>query len=216
MALLLGAHLLGASLSPLTWYLARASGLTLYLLVWLAVVTGLGLTTKALDRLGGRATAYSVHQFATELGLAFLALHVLSLALDETVPFGPAALFVPFVASWREPWTGLGVIAGYLAVAVGLSFGLARVISYGTWRALHWLTFPVYALALAHGLGAGSDAGTPWAIALYLTTGGTVFALAWYRLARGPRLPLLPPASAAPPLDRLGDPRPANARRGSR
>src|SRR5918912_4334050 len=84
MLLLLVLQAVGWPLSPLTWYLARASGLTLYLLLWLATVTGLGLTTKLLDRFGGRGVVYSVHGFATRLGLALLALHLMRLAADTT------------------------------------------------------------------------------------------------------------------------------------
>jgi len=194
---------LDVKLSPLTWYLARASGVTLYLLLWLAAVTGLGLTTKALDRYGGRGQIYSLHVFAIELGLSFLTLHLLSLAADQTVKYGPAAVFVPFAASWREPWTGFGVIAGYLGVAVAGSFLLGRFVSYRLWRALHWLTLPLYALALAHGVGAGSDAGTPWAMVLYLVTASIVALLLATRLLRGPRRAELPVAPLSAPLDRL-------------
>ena len=49
--LLLYARLTGSSLSPATWYIARSSGITLYLLLWLSVLFGLGMTTSALDRM---------------------------------------------------------------------------------------------------------------------------------------------------------------------
>ncbi|WP_441295857.1 hypothetical protein, partial [Salmonella enterica] len=59
-----------------------------------------------------------------------------------------------------------------------------RVVGQRVWRALHWLTFPLYLLALLHGLGAGSDTRTPWMGALYLATGSTVVLLTSYRLLR--------------------------------
>lgn len=175
---------LGRSPSPATWYLARAGGIILYLLIWAAVVTGLGLTTSLFDRWPGRGMVFSLHAFATSLTYGFLALHLLSLAADTTVRLSAQQLLVPFASGWREPWTGLGVIAGGLTLLVGGSFALKRVIGQRVWRALHWLTLPLYLLALLHGLGAGSDARTPWLGALYLATGSAVVLLTSYRLLR--------------------------------
>jgi hypothetical protein len=176
---------LGRSPSPVTWYLARASGLTLYVVLWVSLVTGLGLTTALLDRWGGRGVVFSTHAFATQLAYGFLALHLLSLAADPTVRFGAKELLVPFATAWHEPWTGVGVLAGELTVLIGASFAVKRAIGQRAWRALHWLTFPLYGLALLHGLGAGSDARAPWAGILYLTTGSVVVLFVLYRLLRG-------------------------------
>jgi predicted ferric reductase len=199
----LGAALSGRSPSPITWYLARASGLTLYLLLWLSTVLGLGLTTTLLDRFGGRGLIFSLHGFATAVAYGFLALHLLSLAADRAVPFGPAALLVPFVSPWREPWTGFGVLAGELLVAIGASFGLRRITGYRFWRALHWLAFPLFGLGLAHGIGAGTDRGTIWAQTIYLVTGLAVVWLTGYRILRGPARIQPPRVPGRPVLDRL-------------
>jgi predicted ferric reductase len=203
----LGAALSGRSPSPITWYLARASGMTLYLLLWLSTALGLGLTTTLLDRFGGRGVIYSVHGFATALAYGFLALHLLSLAADQAVSFGPVALLVPFASPWREPWTGFGVLAGELLVAIGASFSLRRLTGYRVWRTLHWLAFPLFGLGLAHGIGAGTDRGTIWAQTIYLATGLSIVWLTGYRILRGPaRRPegARPPRVAGRPmLDRL-------------
>ena len=203
-ALVLRSTLTGASLSPATWYLARASGLTLYLLFWLAAALGLGLTTGLLDRCGGRAVIFSLHGFATGLAYVFFGLHALSLAADQSVPFGLADLVVPFHAPWREPWTGLGVIAGELLILIGASFSVRRWTGYRFWRVLHWLTFPTYAIGLAHGLGAGTETGTLWADLLYLATALSLVWLAVYRVLRGPSRSRPTPVADPAPLDRLG------------
>ena len=184
-ALMAIAAWLGRSPSPVTWYLARAAGIVLYLLVWIAAVTGLGLTTGLLARWPGRGVVFSLHAFATNLTYGFLALHLISLAADTTVRFTPQPLLVPFVSGWREPWTGFGVLAAGLTILISASFALKHLIGQRAWRALHWLTFPLYALALLHGVGAGSDTGTPWMGGLYFATGLTVVLLASYRLLRG-------------------------------
>ena len=189
-ALMALAAWLGRSPSPITWYLARAAGIMLYLLAWTAVVTGLGLTTALFDRWPGRGMVFGLHAYATNLMYGFLLLHFLSLAADTTVRFSPQQLLVPFISGSREPWTGFGILAGGLILLTGASFTFKRIIGQRVWRALHWLTFPLYLLALLHGIGAGSDTRTPWMTALYLATGSAVVLLASYRLLRaGARAP---------------------------
>jgi hypothetical protein len=156
----------------------------LYLVLWVSTLTGLGLTTALLDRWGGRGIVFSVHAYITQIAYGFLALHLLSLAADPTVDFGLKQLLVPFASGWREPWTGLGVIAGELTIVIGGSFAVRRMIGQRTWRVLHWLTFPLYGMALLHSLGAGTDSRMPWAGALYLTTGAVVVLFSFYRLLR--------------------------------
>lgn len=206
-ALVIVSALTGVSLSPWTWYLTRASGFALYVLVWLATVLGLGLTTTLLDRFGGRAVLFSIHAYATELSYGFLALHLLTLAADQTVPFGFANLVVPFGSPWREPWTGLGVLAAELLVLIGASFAIRWLIGFRGWRLLHWLTFPLYGLALAHGLGSGTDRNEGWAQGIYLATALCVVWLASYRaLRRGARVILPQPPAQPAPFDRLAPP----------
>lgn len=201
--LVLGALVGGWSLSPLTWYIARSSGLVLYLLTWFGMMSGMGMTTKLLARLGSRGTTLSVHAYAFHLWYGFLLLHVVSLVLDPTVSFGPRDLVVPLVSGYREPWTGLGVLAAEVSLVVGASFGIRRIIGYRAWRALHWLAFPVFLIGLAHGVGAGTDTRDPAVLGMYVITGGSVLVMALYRLLRGSQkerpLPEAPPA----PRDRL-------------
>jgi predicted ferric reductase len=204
MAIVGVATLLGRSVSPLTWYLTRASGFTLYLLLWFSVTMGLGITTKLFDRFAARSVIYSVHTFVTQLSYGFLALHLLSLLADTHVSFSIGKLLVPFASETAEPWTGLGVLAMYLLIIIGVSGFLRRFISFKVWRVLHMLAFPLFLQALAHGIGTGSDSESIWALSLYLTTGLSVLWLVVYRLLRRNRRAETAIASpSAPPLDRF-------------
>ncbi len=186
-ALLALLGLMGLSPSPLTWYLARASGLTLYLLLWLSLVSGLGLTTRLLDLLGGRRVVWDLHRLATELAYSFLALHVLSLAADPSVPLGATGVLLVSQTSVRQPWTDIGIVTAYGFTVVAASFSLRRLIGNRIWRALHYATFPLWVTALLHGLGAGTDTGRPWAILLYVTTAAVAALMTASRLARSIR-----------------------------
>lgn len=173
----------GRSLSPLSWYLTRAAGITLYLLFWGVVMIGLLLTTRIFDRLVSKATLFSVHGYLGRLAYAFLAAHLLSLVIDQHLPFAIEQLLVPFVGPTEEPWTGFGILAMYLFIVVIASASWRRYIPYAVWRFLHVLAFPMFALSLMHGIGAGSSTSAPFMQAVYLLTGAGVVVLSLVRLA---------------------------------
>ena len=174
------------SLSPMSWYLTRATGITLYFLFWGIVALGLLQTTRVLDRIASKATLLSLHIYLSQLAYAFLAGHLLSLIVDRHLPFSVTQLLTPFDAPTAEPWTGFGILAMYLFVVVVASASLRRYIPYGVWRFLHTLAFPMYALSLLHGIGAGASSGAPLMQAIYLLTAAGVVLLGLLRLATWP------------------------------
>ena len=126
------------------------------------------------------AAVTDLHRFLALLGLGALSLHGLALLLDHAVPIGIADLLVPGIAPYRPLWTGLGVLAAELMLVVYASFSLRKRIGARTWRRLHWATYLLFALATLHGLAAGTDSGTTWALALYgAATGAVLAATAW-------------------------------------
>ena len=87
---------------------------------------------------------------------------------------------MPGASPYRPLATALGVLAAELMVLIYLSFSQRRRIGAKAWRALHWLTYLVFALATLHGLAAGTDSGRTWALALYgAAVGGVLGAFAW-------------------------------------
>jgi sulfoxide reductase heme-binding subunit YedZ len=63
---------------------------------------------------------------------------------------------------YRTLFTGLGIIAGWMAALLGLSFYFRRHIGAALWRKAHRATVVVYVLGLIHTIGAGTDASTGW------------------------------------------------------
>ncbi len=63
---------------------------------------------------------------------------------------------------FRPLFTGLGVVGGYLAALLGLSFYVRRRIGARLWRKAHRATVVVYLLGLVHAFGAGTDASAVW------------------------------------------------------
>ena len=183
------------SRDPTFWILARAAGLTAYVLLTSSVLAGLVVKAKPFGRALRAATAVDLHRTIAFLALGALAVHGTALVLDSTVKIGLGALLVPGLASYRPFWTGLGVVAAELMVIVYASFSLRSRIGQKAWRKLHWVTYALFAAATAHGLMAGSDSNRGWAIALYLgAVGAVAFATAWRALvpAGAPRPRPLP------------------------
>jgi methionine sulfoxide reductase heme-binding subunit len=170
---------------PTFWILARASGLTAYVLLTLSVLAGLVLKSRPLGRKLNAAAVTDTHRFLATLGLGAVGLHALTLVLDSTIRVSLPALIVPGLVAYRPLWVALGVVAVDLMVLVIVSFPLRKRIGMKAWRRLHWATYAIFGLATIHGLAAGTDTPTPWAFSLYVgAVGSVVFATAWRALAR--------------------------------
>lgn len=177
---------------PTFWLLARATGLTAYVLLTLSVLAGLTVKSKPFGRALKQPTAVDFHRFVALLGITAVVLHSATLALDHAVDIGIEALFVPGLSPYEPVWTGLGVVAAELMVVVYVSFALKKRLGHKNWRRLHWLTYALFAAATAHGVMAGTDTQAPWVFGIYLgAVGSVVAATVWRALA--------PPAAAARP-----------------
>jgi methionine sulfoxide reductase heme-binding subunit len=171
---------------PTFWVLARASGLTAYFLLTASVLAGLVLKSRPFRSLRPGA-ATDTHRFLALLGLATVAVHGATLLLDQTVRLQPLALLVPGASAYRPVPVAIGVVALELMVLVYASFSLRHRIGPRNWRRLHWATYAIFGMATVHGLAAGTDAGRPWAFAIYLAAVGSVTAAtAWRALAPQP------------------------------
>lgn len=174
---------------PTLWILARASGLTAYLLVSASVLVGLTAKTRLLGRRVRPASAVELHRSLSLLGLGAIAVHGLALAADQASPISWPALLVPGLSPYRPFWTALGVTAAALALLVVVSFSARRLIGTRVWRRLHWASYAIFVAATAHGLMAGSDTGRGWALALYAGSLGAVGAATAWRLLAPPVRP---------------------------
>ena len=85
---------------------------------------------------------------------------------------------------------GLGALSLDLVVALIVSSLIRSHLSPRLWRGVHWLAYAAWPLALAHGVGMGSDNGTIWLQAIAAACVGAVLALVGWRQgerARGPK-----------------------------
>jgi predicted ferric reductase len=138
------------------WYVARSGGIIAWTLAALAVIGGLQISTRLVRR-PAPAWMLDVHQFVGALALAFLGVHILGLAVDRFIGFGPGDFLVPFVSSYKPAAVALGVLAMYLLLAVWVTSLLMRRMPRRVWHAVHFSSYVIFVVATVHGITAGTD-----------------------------------------------------------
>lgn len=171
--------LAGAGTMTPDWYVMRATGLVSLLFLTVVVALGVATSTRARPRGLPLYVTTTVHRNAAFLAVAFLGVHVVTAVLDPYAAVQLTAVLVPF--SSRAPfWVGLGALAVDLIAALVVTSLVRRRLPYSVWRGIHWAAYAAWPLALAHGLGAGTDRGTGWMRAVDALCIGVVGgALAW-------------------------------------
>jgi sulfoxide reductase heme-binding subunit YedZ len=144
------------------WLASRASGLVALVLVTVSVFLGLAMAGKAMRRPGLSKKLMAVHEQTALAGLVAIAVHGIALLGDPWLHPGVSGIAVPFAMSFKTAFTGLGILGGYLAALLGLSYYVRRRIGARLWRKAHRATVVVWLLGLVHALGAGTDASAVW------------------------------------------------------
>ena len=153
---------LSAASPSALWFLTRGTGVVALLLLTAVVLLGVsGARRWSSDRLP-RFVVAGLHRNLTLLSLAFIVAHVLTTVADGFAPIGLKDAVVPFASPYRPLWLGLGAVAFDLLLALAATSLLRARIGLRTWRALHWLAYAAWPIALVHSLGTGSDSRVGW------------------------------------------------------
>jgi methionine sulfoxide reductase heme-binding subunit len=165
------------------WLISRAAGVLALVLISLSVLMGLAMAARALPNPRSKGAVARLHEHVALTALGATVAHGASLLGDGWLKPGMSGIAVPFAMSYRPPFTAAGISAGYLLALVGPSFYLRRRIGSARWRKLHRFSPAVWALAVVHTLGAGSDAAAPWLRAVVLAPlAPIVYLLVWRTL----------------------------------
>lgn len=159
------------------WLASRAAGLVGYTLFSIAVLAGLMMASRlAVDPKRKRALL-QVHEHAALAGLIAVGVHGITLLGDRWLDPGLAGITMPLTIDYRPLAVAAGIVSGYLAAALGLSFYIRRRVGAARWRKLHQYTLLAWLLGFLHALFAGTDASTTWMRLLLLWTAGPVVVL---------------------------------------
>lgn len=170
--------------SPVDWYAARAAGIAAYLILTVVLTLGLTMASGRQLRRWPKFALEDVHRFGGLLVGTFVAIHVLTIALDAYLPFSLSALAVPFVAGYRTLYTALGIVAAELLLTLAITNRYRDRLQYTFWRRAHYLNLAVWAAATVHGLGSGTDRSTPWLLALFAASVALVLGAGVWRALR--------------------------------
>ena len=157
---------LAATSGSTYWYLTRSTGGVALLLLTIAIVLGVLDVQRFSTPQWPRFVVDSLHRNVSLLAMAFLALHILTSVLDSFAPISLIDAVIPFGGSYRPFWLGLGAVSFDMLVAITITSLLRQRMGYAAWRAIHWLTYASWPIALLHGFGTGSDVQATWLLAL--------------------------------------------------
>jgi sulfoxide reductase heme-binding subunit YedZ len=144
------------------WYLMRATGAAALVLLTLTMVMGIVNVRRWAPRGVPRFLVDDAHRTVALLVVALLVIHVVTAVVDRYVAIGLLDAFVPFAAGWRPLWVGLGALALECLAALIVTSLLRARLGLRAWRAVHWVAYACWPLALAHALGTGTDVAAGW------------------------------------------------------
>jgi len=174
------------------WFASRGSGVVSLILATAVVCLGFLTVARWQRPAWPRFLTAELHRRIALLSVVFLAIHIITAVLDPYTSLGLVAAVVPLASSYRPVAVALGVISVDLIAALVVTSLLRERIGHRVWRAVHWVAYGAWPLALLHGLTAGTDAFTPWLLAVEIACCAAVTAaLAWRIAAGSPRRALL-------------------------
>jgi sulfoxide reductase heme-binding subunit YedZ len=145
------------------WITSRAAGVAALLTSSAAVGVGLSMGGKLIKgRVGDLRVLHESLSLAT---IVALVIHAVSLLGDSFLAPSVADITVPFASGYQRWWMAVGIVGGWMLVALGLSYYARARIGVQRWRRLHRFTALAWLLGVAHSLGQGTDAGAAWFLA---------------------------------------------------
>lgn len=179
------------------WLVSRAAGLVALVLLTSTLVAGTLATAPTGSGRWPRWARQVLHRDLALLSVGALAVHVLSVVLDGYVDIGWIAAVLPLASGYRPVAVAAGTLA-LDAVLVVVATSLLRVrLGLRSWRAVHWIVYAAWPLAVLHYLFTGTDARTWWGSTLAVTAVGAVAAAVAVRVTRARSGAGLPPAARA-------------------
>jgi methionine sulfoxide reductase heme-binding subunit len=152
--------------NTILWYATRGAGAVSTLLLSAVVVLGVLSTLRYESPSWPRFLTTGLHRNIALTAVVFLALHIVTAVVDPFTHLGWLAAVVPFSSYYRTFWLGLGVIAFELLLAITVTSLVRGVIGHTAWRAIHWLAYASWPVAVIHSFGTGTDTWSAWMLVI--------------------------------------------------
>jgi DMSO/TMAO reductase YedYZ heme-binding membrane subunit len=148
------------------WYTTRGAGAVSLVLLSAVVVLGVLSSLRFEVPSWPRFLTTGLHRNLALTAVVFLALHIVTAVVDPFTHLGWLAAVIPFSSYYRTFWLGLGVIAVELLVAITITSLVRGLVGHSAWRAIHWLAYACWPIAVVHGFGTGTDNLSAWMLAI--------------------------------------------------
>ncbi len=164
------------------WYATRGAGVVSLLLFTGVVCLGVLSAMRWQSRHWPRFLTAGLHRNIALLSVVFLAVHIVAAIIDPYVSLGWLTTIVPFSSTYRQLWLGLGVLSFDIFLAIAITSLLRARIGHRAWRAVHWLAYASWPLAVVHSIGTGTDTSTIWMRGIDVACIAAVLAAVTWRL----------------------------------
>jgi methionine sulfoxide reductase heme-binding subunit len=177
------------------WLVSRAAGVVALVLLTATVVLGTVSTAPTRSLTWPRWARQTLHRDLALVSLGALAVHISAVVLDNYVDVQWYVALVPFVSAYRPFRVGLGTLAFDLILLVIVTSLLRVRLGARAWRAVHWLTYAAWPVAVLHYLTTGTDARGPWGLLLAVLAIGAVAVAVGIRIKTASVPSTVPPAA---------------------
>jgi DMSO/TMAO reductase YedYZ heme-binding membrane subunit len=195
-------------------FLEFYSGVFCLVSLSITVMGGLAATDRIVLLVRHRVLLQAAHRALALTAMVFLGVHITMKIIDGRAR--PVDVVVPFLATHRVMYVGLGTVAAYLML-VSAWTGVVRGRFAGTahpwvWRGMHSVAYLCWPVALMHGLQSGRHAKTwvtvSYVVCLLMVGVGLLIrvCVSWGRKLGAPRATT---TGAIRPIGRLATPSPA-------
>jgi methionine sulfoxide reductase heme-binding subunit len=194
---------------PALWYLNRGTGVVLLVLFTLSIVLGVLATTRRSSRWWPRFLTQGLHRNLSLIALVLVIIHAATAVIDTFVDIRWWQAIIPFGATYKPWWLGLGTLSFDVMLAVIITSLFRDRIKLKVWRWIHFSSYAVFALGVIHGLGIGTDRSEFWSVVVTSVCVLAVALVGGYRIvavranddptpARPPRRPYRPGSTHQP------------------
>lgn len=141
----------------LLWYLNRATGVVLLVLLTLSVVLGVLAMRGRPGRGIPRFVSQALHRNLALTAVVALVIHVVTAVVHSYVDIRWWQAVIPFGGTYEPLWLGMGTLSVDLIGVVVVTSLLRNRLGHRSWRTVHLLSWAAWAAAIAHALGLGTD-----------------------------------------------------------
>ena len=153
------------------WLASRSAGVVAVVALAISVIFGLMMANGLPRRPGATRLLISLHESTALAGLVALAVHGVALLGDQFLHPSFLQIAVPWTIDFKPTYVALGIISGWIATILGLSFYVRKRIGPKLWRKLHRATILAWVLSVIHTLGSGTDGHEWWLQGTLFVTG---------------------------------------------